>query len=156
VSVRAQRGGVLGSFKACLLLRGMRTLFLRVRHSSACARRIAERLARYPAVAEVLHPGLPSFPGHALAARQMRVGFGSMLSFRLRGGEPAAVATAARVGVWKRATSLGGVEGLIEHRASVEGPASPVPADLLRLSLGIEDPDDLIADLKAAIHDLSS
>ena len=138
-SVRAQQGGILGSFEAWLLLRGMRTLFVRVRHSCRSAQDLAERLAQHPMVAEVLYPGLPSFAGHALAARQMQGGFGGMLSIRVRGGEAAAVATAARVALWKRATSLGGVESLIEHRASIEGPASPVPADLLRLSVGIED-----------------
>ena len=81
----------------------------------------------------------------------MSGGFGGMLSIRVRGGEAAAIATAARVGLWKRATSLGGVESLIEHRASIEGPTSPVPGDLLRLSVGIEEPDDLIADLEGAL-----
>ena len=150
-SVRAQQGGILGSFEAWLLLRGMRTLFVRVRHSCRSAQALAERLAQHPMVAEVLYPGLPSFAGHALAARQMRGGFGGMLSIRVRGGEAAAIATAARVALWKRATSLGGVESLIEHRASIEGPTSPVPRDLLRLSVGIEDPADLIADLEAAL-----
>jgi cystathionine gamma-synthase len=99
----------------------------------------------------VLYPGLPDFRGHAIAARQMQGGFGAMLSIRLRGGEPAAISTAARVRVWKRATSLGGVESLIEHRASVEGPDTPCPRDLLRLSVGIEDVSDLIADLEQAL-----
>ena len=150
-SVRYRQGGVLGSFEAWLLLRGMRTLFVRVRHACRSAQTLAEHFAGHPAVAEVLYPGLPSFPGHALAARQMQGGFGGMLSIRVRGGEPAAIAVAARVEVWKRATSLGGVESLIEHRASIEGPDSPVPPDLLRLSVGIEEPDDLIADLEAAL-----
>ena len=150
-AVRAQQGGVLGSFEAWLLLRGMRTLFLRVREASRSAQRIAERMAGHPRVAEVLYPGLPAFAGHAVAARQMAGGFGGMLSVRVHGGEAAAVRVAARVALWKRATSLGGVESLIEHRASVEGPGSPVPTDLLRLSVGVEDPDDLIADLEAAL-----
>ena len=150
-TIRARQGGILGSFEAWLLLRGMRTLYLRVRQSCAAAQHIAEHFAEHAAVAEVLYPGLPGFPGHALAARQMTSGFGGMLSIRVRGGEAAAIATAARVGLWKRATSLGGVESLIEHRASIEGPTSPVPGDLLRLSVGIEDPDDLIADLEAAL-----
>jgi cystathionine gamma-synthase len=102
-------------------------------------------------VAEVLYPGLPSDPGHAIAARQMEGGLGGMLSIRVKGGEAAAIATAAHVEIWKRATSLGGVESLIEHRASVEGAGSPVPPDLLRLSVGIEDPDDLTADLEQAL-----
>jgi cystathionine gamma-synthase len=102
-------------------------------------------------VLQVLYPGLPSHPGHAIAARQMQGGFGGMLSIRVKGGEAAAIAAAARVRVWKRATSLGGVESLLEHRASVEGAGSPVPADLLRLSVGLEDPDDLIDDLRQAL-----
>ena len=90
-------------------------------------------------------------PGHAVARRQMTGGFGGMLSIRVKGGEAAAIATAARVEIWKRATSLGGVESLMEHRASIEGAGTPVPADLLRLSVGIEDPQDLIDDLDAAL-----
>src|SRR6185437_15509375 len=107
--------------------------------------------ARDPRIEAVLYPGLPDFPGHAIAARQMTGGFGGMLSIRVKGGEPAAVATAARVALWKRATSLGGVESLIEHRASIEGPDSPAPPDLLRLSVGIEHTGDLIADLDQAL-----
>jgi cystathionine gamma-synthase len=102
-------------------------------------------------VRAVLYPGLPDFTGHAIAARQMDGGFGGMLSIRVKGGEQAAIATAANVRLWKRATSLGGVESLIEHRASVEGPDTPCPPDLLRLSVGIEDTDDLIADLSQAL-----
>jgi cystathionine gamma-synthase len=150
--VRAQIGGTLGSFEAWLLLRGMRTLHLRVRAASLSAQRIAEHLRLHPRVQAVLYPGLPDAPGHAVAAGQMEGGFGGMLSIRVRGGEAAAIATAARVGLWKRATSLGGVESLIEHRASIEGAGSPAPADLLRLSVGIEDADDLIADLEQALR----
>jgi len=95
---------------------------------------------------------LPDHPGHAVAVRQMIGGFGGMLSVRIRGGAEAAIATAARVEIWKRATSLGGVESLIEHRASIEGPDSGVPADLLRLSVGIENPEDLAADLEGALN----
>jgi cystathionine gamma-synthase len=129
----------------------MRTLFLRVRRQSASALALASALEGHPAVAAVLYPGLPSHPGHAVAARQMQGGFGGMLSIRVRGGEDAAVAVAAAVQVFTRATSLGGVESLIEHRASVEGPTSPVPADLLRISVGIEEPADLLADLRQAL-----
>jgi len=124
-SIRAQMGGVLGPFEAWLLMRGMRTLFPRVRAACDSAQGIAERLAQNRFVDEVLYPGLPSFAGHAIAARQMHGGFGGMLSIRVRAkngfatGEQAAIATAARVQLWKRATSLGGVESLIEHRASV-------------------------------------
>jgi cystathionine gamma-synthase len=150
--LRAQLGGTLGSFESWLLLRGLRTLHLRVRAASASAQRIAEHFGSHPRVAQVLYPGLPAAPGHAVARRQMTGGFGGMLSLRVHGGEAAAVATAARVALWKRATSLGGVESLIEHRASVEGAGSPVPADLLRLSVGIEHVDDLIADLSQALE----
>jgi cystathionine gamma-synthase len=144
-------GAVLGSFEAWLLLRGMRTLYVRVRHASASALAIARRLNGHPALHEVLYPGLQSHPGHAIARRQMDGGFGGMLSIRVVGGEAAAMAVAARVAVFKRATSLGGVESLIEHRASIEGPATPVPADLLRLSIGLEAIEDLTADLEQAL-----
>ena len=157
-SIRAQIGGVLGSFEAWLLTRGMRTLFPRVRAACASAQAIAEHFAQHPLVEEVLYPGLPSFRGHAAAAKQMHGGFGGMLSICVRGsnnasrtGEAAAIATAAKVELWKRATSLGGVESLIEHRASVEGAGTPAPANLLRLSTGIEDTGDLIADLERAL-----
>ena len=157
-SIRAQIGGVLGPFEAWLLTRGMRTLFPRVRTACAGAQAIAEHFEHHPHVAEVLYPGLPSFRGHAVAARQMSGGYGGMLSLRVRGatdhaaaGRDAAIATAAAVLLWKRATSLGGVESLVEHRASIEGAGSPAPDDLLRLSVGIEDPGDLIADLEQAL-----
>ena len=151
-SIRAQLGGTLGSFEAWLLMRGMRTLFLRVRAASVSAQRLAEHFHGHPRVSEVLYPGLPEAQGHAIAARQMQGGFGGMLSLRTRGGEACAIATAAQVGLWKRATSLGGTESLIEHRASVEGAGSPVPPDLLRLSVGIEAVQDLIDDLEQALH----
>jgi len=151
VTARSGYGAILGSFEAYLLLRGMRTLYPRVERACRSAIKIADRLARHPKVLAVLYPGLESDPGHRVAARQMTGGFGGMLSIRVRGGEAAAVATAARVGLWKRATSLGGVESLLEHRASIEGANSPVPPDLLRLSVGIEDPADLIADLEMAL-----
>jgi cystathionine gamma-synthase len=149
--VRAQLGGTLGSFESWLLLRGMRTLFLRVRQASVSAQRVAEHFAQHRHVEAVLYPGLADAAGHTTAARQMTGGFGGMLSIRAKGGEAAAVATAAHVELWKRATSLGGTESLIEHRASVEGAGTPAPADLLRLSVGIEDAGDLIADLEQAL-----
>ena len=145
-------GAVLGPFEAWLLLRGMRTLHVRVERACKSAMRIAEHFAQHQKISAVLYPGLPNHPGHAVARRQMRGGFGGMLSLRLAGGEAAAVATAANVSVFKRATSLGGVESLIEHRASIEGPATPVPNDLLRLSVGLEDPDDLIWDIEQALR----
>jgi cystathionine gamma-synthase len=157
-SIRAQMGGVLGPFEAWLLMRGMRTLFPRVRAACDSAQSIAERLTQHRFIEEVLYPGLPGFPGHAVAARQMHGGFGGMLSIRVRGakngsltGENAAIATAANVQLWKRATSLGGVESLIEHRASIEGAGTPVSPDLLRLSVGLEDTEDLVADLEHAL-----
>jgi cystathionine gamma-synthase len=151
-TARSSGGAILGGFEAYLLLRGMRTLFPRVERACRSAHQIAEALSGNPRVLEVFYPGLLGHPGHAVAARQMTGGFGGMLSVRVRGGEEAAIAAAARVEVWKRATSLGGVESLIEHRASVEGPDSPAPPDLLRLSVGIEDPGDLIADLESALN----
>ena len=150
-TVRAQIGGTLGSLESYLLLRGMRTLYLRVRAASASALTIAEHFHGHELVTEVLYPGLPSAPGHAIAARQMRGGFGGMLSVRVAGGEAAAIAVASNTRLWKRATSLGGVESLIEHRASIEGAGTPVPSDLLRLSVGIEHVDDLVADLEGAL-----
>ncbi len=153
-TLRHDAGAVVGPFEAWLLLRGMRTLVIRVQASCRSAAALAERFRDHPAILEVLYPGLPEHPGHAVAARQMQGGFGGMLSLRLRGGEEAAVRVAARVRVFRRATSLGGVESLIEHRASVEGPESPTPADLLRVSAGIEDPEDLIEDLEQALAGL--
>ena len=151
--VRAQNGAVLGPFEAWLLMRGMRTLEVRVREQARTAAQLAARLAEHPALSALMYPGLANHPGHDIASRQMSGGFGGMLSMRLKGGEPAAIATAARVKVWKRATSLGGVESLIEHRASIEGEGTPCPADLLRLSVGLEDPDDLFFDLMRALPD---
>jgi cystathionine gamma-synthase len=150
-AVRAQLGGTLGSFESWLLLRGMRTLYLRVRSASASAQRIAEHFATHKHIEAVLYPGLRDSPGHAIAAKQMQGGFSGMLSLRVKGGEAAAIATAAHVQLWKRATSLGGTESLVEHRASVEGAGTPAPPDLLRLSVGIEHVDDLIADLEQAL-----
>lgn len=149
--VRAMLGQILGPFEAFLLLRGLRTLDLRVRAMSAAAMTVAAHFSADPRVGSVLYPGLPDDPGHAIAAGQMTGGFGGMLSIRVRAGEAAAIRTAANVKLWKRATSLGGVESLIEHRASIEGPGTPCPSDLLRLSVGIETVGDLIADLDRAL-----
>ena len=151
MAIRAGNGAILGSFEAWLLLRGMRTLDLRVQRCCRTAQAIAEHFAGHRGIIACLYPGLQSHPGHAVAARQMRGGFGGMLSIRVAGGENAAIAAAARVRVWKRATSLGGVESLIEHRASIEGSGSPAPPDLLRLSVGIENVGDLIEDLEQAL-----
>jgi cystathionine gamma-synthase len=150
-TVRRGQGGILGPFEAYLLMRGMRTLHVRQERQSAAAMELAQRLSAHPLVARVLYPGLPQHPGHDIAARQMENGFGFMFSLQVSGGEKAAIGTAANVELYKRATSLGGVESLIEHRASIEGPGTPCPTDLLRLSTGIEDIDDLYADLDQAL-----
>ncbi|MCS0496447.1 aminotransferase class V-fold PLP-dependent enzyme [Ancylobacter sp. MQZ15Z-1] len=149
--MRDQNGAVPGAFDAWLLMRGLRTLDLRVREQSRSAALIAERLAGHPVIAGVLYPGLPTHPDHAVAARQMPDGFGGMLSVRVRGGGAAAVAVAARVQLWRRATSFGGIESLVEHRASIEGEGSSCPEDLLRLSVGLEDPGDLYRDLAQSL-----
>lgn len=150
-AVRRDIGAILAPLEAFLLMRGMRTLHVRVRHQAAAAMQVAQHFAQNDRVAAVLYPGLPSHPGHDIAKRQMTGGFGGMLSIRVKGGEEAAIRTAANVKVWKRATSLGGVESLIEHRFSIEGPTSPCPPDLLRLSVGVESVSDLIADLDRAL-----
>jgi len=145
-------GAVLGPFEAWLLLRGMRTLYIRMRACSASAQAIAEHFHGHPKITRVLYPGLTGHPGHDLAARQMKGGFGGMLSLRIAGGAEAALRLSGACRLFKRATSLGGVESLIEHRAGIEPPDSPVPPDLLRLSVGIEDTDDLIADLESGLE----
>lgn len=150
-TVRKGQGGILGPFETYLLMRGLRTLHVRQERQSASAMELAQRLSAHPRVARVLYPGLPQHPGHDIAARQMENGFGYMLSVQVTGGEAAAIKTAAHVGLYKRATSLGGVESLIEHRSSIEGAGSPCPTDLLRLSTGIEHVEDLYADLDQAL-----
>jgi cystathionine gamma-synthase len=150
--VRGAGGAVLGPLEAWLLLRGLRTLHLRVRAASDNALAIAERFAEHPALSHVLYPGLPHHPNHAVARAQMHGGYGGMMSLRLRAGEVAAKAFTAKLRVFKRATSLGSVESLAEHRASVEGPGTECPADLVRLSVGVEHVDDLIADIEQALH----
>lgn len=150
--IRHDEGAILGPFEAWLLLRGMRTLHLRLRHACGAAMHLAAALERHADVERVLYPGLPTHPGHLLAARQMQGGYSGMLSIVVRGGEAAAIRTAALVQIWKRATSLGGVESLLEHRASIEGPGSPAAPGLLRLSVGAEDPADLLADLDQALR----
>ncbi len=151
VRARNLTGGVLGAFEAWLLIRGMRTLFLRFERASANALELARWLEQQPAVAATLYPGLESHPGHLTARRQMTGGFGGMMSIRLRGGYDAAQRVAARLRVFMAAASLGGVESLVEHRAAVEGPNSVVPKDLLRFSIGIEHVEDLRADLAQAL-----
>ena len=157
VTARAQMvqtlgGAVPSPFDCWLMMRGIRTLALRVRQQVASAQRVAEFLADHPAIERVNYPGLDSHPGHAIAARQMTNGFGGMLSFHVQGGAEQAMAVAARLQLFTRATSLGGIESLIEHRASIEGPTSATPQNLLRVSIGIEHVDDLIDDLRQAIQ----
>ena len=145
-------GGVPSPFDCWLLLRSLATLPLRVRAQSAGALAIAQFLAQHPGVECVHYPGLASHPGHALAARQMHDGFGAVVSLQVPGGAADALAVAARARLFTRATSLGGVESLIEHRASMEGPATRTPPNLLRLAVGLEHPDDLVADLERALR----
>jgi cystathionine gamma-synthase len=143
-------GAVLAPFSAWLTLRGCRSLGARMAMHCANARRLAEFLATHPAVERVNWPGLPAHPGHAVAAKQMR-DFGAMLSVELRGGREAALAVAGRLRIFTNATSLGGCESLVEHRASVEGPNPRSPQNLLRVSVGLEDGDDLVADFQQAL-----
>ena len=147
---RHDAGAVLSPFAAWLLIRGMRTLPLRVERMSANAMTVAEAMAASEHIHAVLYPGLSTDPGHNLAARQMNGGFGSLLSIRVRGGRDAALAAAGRLKLFKRATSLGGVESLVEHRHTIE---ESVPDDLLRLSCGIEAAGDLVGDLERALAD---
>lgn len=143
-------GAVPSPFDCWLLLRSIRTLPYRMRAHSEHAQRVAEFLTAHPAVEIVHYPGLPTHSGHAIARQQMRQ-FGGMLSIQVRGGAEAAIRAAGRVQIFTQATSLGGVESLIEHRASVEGPHTTTPANLLRISVGLEHPDDLIDDLAQAL-----
>ena len=145
-----QAGAVPSPFDCWLIRRSMMTLPLRVRAQAAGAAIVAAFLQSHPRVERVFYPGLPSHPGHALAARQMSA-FGSMISITVRGGVEQALAVAAAVRVFTRATSLGSVESLIEHRASMEGPGTATPQNLLRLSIGLEHPDDLVEDLARAL-----
>ena len=150
--VRKYVGGVLGPFEAWLLLRGMRTLPVRFERASQNALKIARHFENHPQIEAVLYPGLESHPGHNVAKKQMTNGFGGMMSILVKGGAETARKIAASVTVFTPATSLGGVESLIEHRASVEGPHSKVQPNLLRLSIGLEDADDLIADLEQVLN----
>ena len=143
-------GGVMAPFSAWLTLRGCRSLGARMAMHCANARAVAMFLSTHPRVARVNWPGLASHPGHAIAARQMR-DFGAMLSIQLHGGRDAALAVAGRLRVFTNATSLGGCESLVEHRASVEGAHPRAPQDLLRISVGLEDAGDLVADFAQAL-----
>ena len=143
-------GAVPSPFDCWLVMRSLPTLPYRMQAHCANAGKVAEFLAQHDKVSVVHYPGLQSNPFHALAARQMS-GFGGMLSFEVKGGKDAAMALAANVEIFTRATSLGGVESLIEHRASIEGPDSKTPQGLLRVSVGLEHADDLIDDLALAL-----
>ena len=149
-SVQALGGAVPSPFDCWLIQRSIPSMAVRMRAHTEHAAQVAEFLAGHPAVSAVHYPGLPTHPQHAVARAQM-LSFGGMLSFEAAGGRDAALRVAGRVQLFKRATSLGGYESLIEHRASVEGPASTAPAGLLRCSIGLEHPDDLIADLREAL-----
>lgn len=144
-------GAVPSPFECWLVLRGIQTLPLRVRAQSESAQQIAEFLKGHKKVKRVYYPGLPAHPGHPVAAVQMRQ-FGGMISFEVEGGKDQAMKTASRVKLFTRATSLGGPESLIEHRASVEGPYTKTPQNLLRLSIGLEYYEDLIEDLMHALE----
>ncbi len=154
-SLQNATGAVAGPFDAWLTLRGVRTLAVRMDQHSRNAARVADMLTGHPAVTEVLYPGLPSHPGHEVAAKQMR-DFGGMVSFRVRGGGEAAVAACGRTRLFTLGESLGGVESLVEHpgrmtHASVAGSPLEVPDDLIRLSVGIETGEDLLEDLRQAL-----
>jgi cystathionine gamma-synthase len=143
-------GAIAAPFNAWLVLRGCRSLHARMAWHCASARKVADFLATQPALSHVLYPGLPTHPQHAIAARQMR-DFGGMMSIRVRGGRDAALRVASRLQLFTNATSLGGPESLVEHRASVEGAHPQSPPDLLRLSIGLEHADDLVDDLAQAL-----
>jgi cystathionine gamma-synthase len=144
-------GSVPSPFDCWLIRRSLTTLVCRVRAQMDTAQKIAEFLSEQRGIERVFYPGLASHPGHALARQQMKGGFGAMLSFCVQGGRPEAFAFANRLKYFTRATSLGGVESLIEHRASIEGPHSITPENLLRISVGLEHADDLTADLRQAL-----
>ena len=147
---RHDAGAVIGSFEAWLLIRSIRTLPLRVERMSQNAQAVAEFLQSHDAVAQVFYPGLPDFEGHSVAKRQMAGGFGSLLSFCVKGGAAEALRVAGQLNLFHRATSMGGVESLVEHRHTIE-PHTGIPESLLRLSIGIEDVQDLCADLEQAL-----
>ncbi len=149
-AIQTDTGPVPSPFDAWLLRRGVKTLPLRIRAQSKRAAALAGFLAAHPRIAETFYPGLSDDPGHAIQSRQAD-GFGAMLSFRVRGGEGGARRFMSRLRLLVRATSLGGVETLAEHRFAVEGPTSPTPRDLIRVSVGLEHPADLIADLEQAL-----
>ena len=150
-NLRNYMGSILPPYECWLLMRGMRTVFVRVERASANAMAIARHFEHHPALEQVLYPGLANHPGHEIAKRQMPGGFGGMLSLLVKGGRQGAAKVCSQLKVFVRATSLGGVESLAEHRYLVEGANSLVPDNLVRFSIGIENADDLIADLEQAL-----
>jgi cystathionine gamma-synthase len=147
---RKLQGGIANPFASWLMLRGIRTLPARLRWQCDSAGKLADYLAQHPGIERVHYPGRPEHPGHAVASREMR-GYGGMLSVEVAGSRADALRVASSLRLFVNATSLGGYESLVEHRESVEGPGSPTPANLLRLSVGLEHVDDLIADWAAAL-----
>ena len=154
-SLQTHAGAVPSPFDCWLVLRGIRTLPWRMRGHCSNALEVAKFLSAHPSVEKVHYPGLPADPGYAAASKQMSAG-GGMLSFVVPGGRPRAFEIASRLRVFTRATSLGGPESLVEHRASVEGPNTRAPEGLLRLSIGLENPNDLVDDLRQALEGSSS
>ena len=148
--VQTYGGAVPSPFDCWLVLRGVRTLPYRIRAQSENASKVAAFLSRHAEVEAVHYPGLKSHQGHETAVRQM-ASFGGMTSFQVKGNRESAMAVAAKVEIFTRATSLGGPESLIEHRASIEGPGTQTPENLLRLSIGLENVDDLTEDLARAL-----
>ena len=153
--VQQQSGGVASPFDCWLLLRGLRSLDARIRLHCENALAVAEFLSNHESIKKINYPGLKSHPQHDVMSKMVRSHrFGGMLSVQVHGGEDKAIEFCSKVNVFKRATSLGGTESLIEHRRSVEPPNSPTPSDLLRLSIGLENVDDLIGDLENALRGL--
>ena len=148
--IQKSGGAVPSPFECWLVLRGIQTLPLRIRAQSESAIQVAKFLDSHRKVEKVYYPGLPSHPGHNIASAQMKL-FGAMISFQVKGTKKDAMRVASKVKIFVRATSLGGPESLIEHRASVEGPDTKTPQNLLRMSIGLEHPDDLIEDLSKAL-----
>jgi cystathionine gamma-synthase len=151
IAIQHEGGAVPSPFECWLTLRGLQTFPYRVRAHSENAHRVAEFLSNQPKIEAVHYPGLPSHPGHKIAAAQMS-GFGGMMSIQVKGGQAEAFKLISGLKLFSHATSLGSTHSLIEHRASVEGANTRSPANLLRLSIGLEHPDDLIEDLEAALH----
>ncbi|MBI1779878.1 MAG: PLP-dependent transferase, partial [Sphingobacteriales bacterium] len=150
-SVQTKGGAVPSPFDCWMISRGIKTLSLRVKAQTESAGKLAEYLSTHPKIEKVNYPGLKSHPQHSVAAKQMKGGFGAMLSVQIKGNAKVAMELTGRLKLFTTATSLGGVESLVEHRRSVEGPYSVTPDNLLRVSVGVEHIDDLINDWKQAL-----